>query len=204
MQVFEVDDRAPSWESHSPRFRMYVFEGATGLTTRLDFVDARLKDVLDAGEVAERDGRLWSVAAVVDDANGTGLVWLIGMDYDSPPATAAERRARAEMQDRYLARRSQHVQPLTLPDGRRVIRFFVDHGHRWPLWESFADEYTRTPDELGLSADLKAGLRRWYDEWEPVALDDGPPPEWYVEGRRLAAATQKELGDIAEVRIEFE
>ena len=204
MRVCEVSEGDERWQSASPRYRLFVFDGLGGATV-LEFADATLKDVQEAGGLAARDGRLWSVAAVVDDgANGRGLLWLTGMDYRVPPSTAAERRARAEMQDRYLSARALRGQAPVLPDGRRVVRMFPDHGNPWPLWESFTDEYSRTPSELGLSPELTDALRRWYDAWEPVALDGGPGAEWLEEGRRLAGALQRELRDVAEVRPDFD
>jgi hypothetical protein len=56
----------------------------------------------------------------------------------------------------------------------RVVRFFPDHGHPWPLWDSSVG-YTASPRDLGLSADLTQSLRVWYDEWESAV---GPGDPW--------------------------
>ncbi len=204
VRVVTVDERDSSWESTTPRYRLFVSGKPGEAAMTLDFLDASLKDVTEAGELAGRDGRLWSAALVVDDPlRGRGLVWLTGFDHDARPSTRAEWRARAEMHDRYLSARSLAGEPVVLPDGRRVIRMFPDHGHRWPLWESFTDAYTRDPDDLGLSASLRDALRRWYDEWEAAGLDGHPGEEWIEEGTRLAALLQAELDGVAEVRPEF-
>src|SRR5690606_19007461 len=36
----------------------------------------------------------------------------------------------------------------------RVVRFFFDHGHPWPLWEDGSEKYTTDPGDYGLSDDL--------------------------------------------------
>lgn len=42
----------------------------------------------------------------------------------------------------------------------------LDWGHPWPLWENGTSKYALTPDDLDLSADLREGMRAWYDSWE--------------------------------------
>lgn len=49
---------------------------------------------------------------------------------------------------------------------RRVIRVFADYGADWPLWEPAAENNTPTPTDLGLSSELEADIRRWFDFWE--------------------------------------
>lgn len=106
-----------------------------------------------------RDDRLWSVALVVDDStHGRGLIWLVGGDYNSPPTSPREWRMRAEMQDRLLSQRSRKNLPLTLPDGRRVIRLFPGWGRKRPLRESFSEQYTLNAKDLPLSRELAADL----------------------------------------------
>lgn len=205
MRVVEVDERDSSWESSAPRFRLYTFEGAAGAVTTLDFLDAQIHDVLEAANLAGTDGRLWSIALVVDsESNGRGMVWLSGMDYNDTPTTPAEWRMRATMQDRYLMARSQRGEEPLLPDGRRVIRVFPDHGHRWPLWESFSGNYTVSPADLGLSSSLSDGLRHWYDEWEQRGIDWHPDDRWLHDGHRLVELMRAEVGTEAEVRPEFD
>lgn len=89
----------------------------------------------------------------------------------------------------------------------RTIRFFPDHGHDWPLWDSKAG-YTATPDEYGLSEELVAALRRWYDEWEAAVgpgdgwRDQEQRDDWIQRGDQLAAWLTREVWDTAEVIVE--
>ncbi|MWB97200.1 hypothetical protein [Agromyces seonyuensis] len=213
MRASEVDGRDARWERSSARYRLHVYRGAGGALTEIDFEDASLEDVLDSGAVFGRDGAIWSLALVVDDsADGRGLVWLSGWDYHGTPGTPVERRGRARMQDRYLMAESTQGRPVVLPDGRRVIRLFPDAGHDQPLWESFADRYTLTGADLGVSADLEARLRAWRDDWETAVapawhgVDDSAAPDdaWYDRGYALATELQAELGDGFEVRPDFD
>lgn len=203
MRVVEVDERDSSWESMA-RFRLYLFEGPGNAVTTLDFVDARLNDVFDAAELAGKAGRLWSVAAVVDDStHGRGLVWLTGMDYNSVPTTSVEWRARATMQDRYVKAKSSTGQAPVLPDGRRVIRLSPDYTRDYPLWESFSESYAISAADLGLSAELAGALRAWQQEWEGRDDASSPSEEWYREGWRLTDLLQREVAGFAEVRPDF-
>ncbi|MGW9631335.1 hypothetical protein ACWGST_11580 [Agromyces sp. NPDC055520] len=205
MRAFEVDERDSSWEDLSARFRLYLFDGPGNAVTTLDFVDAQIHDVLEAAALAGKDGKLWSIALVVEKADlGRGLVWLSGMDYNSTPTTAAEWRMRATMQNRYLMAKSARGEPPLLPDGRRVIRVLPDHGHRWPLWESFTDQYSMKPSDYGMSHTLADGLCAWYDDWERGGIDWEPDNTWLEEGRRLVVLMRQEVGAFAEVRPEFD
>lgn len=76
----------------------------------------------------------------------------------------------------------------------RVVRFFPDHGHRWPLWDS-AVGYTATPEDFGLSSALTRDLRQWYDEWE-VAV--GPAEPW---ADPVAERNWEERGDLLALRL---
>lgn len=199
MRVVPVPEQDSSWERVDARYRLYTFREG-GATSTHDIVDATLRDALEAGEIAGRSGRLWSLALVVDDSVfGRGLAWLSGMDHNDGASTPAEWRARAEMQDRYLAAVARTSDPPTLPDGRRVIRLFCDHGVDWPLWESFTAEYTRTPDELGLSASLRDRLHAWNEDYQRESVG----PQWREEGLRLHALLQDEVASFAEVRPDF-
>lgn len=64
------------------------------------------------------------------------------------------------------------ARPTRLTPGPRVLRVFVDHGHRWPLWESGTDKYAMEPSDYGFSEELVELLRRWHAVWEPVANFD--------------------------------
>jgi hypothetical protein len=48
-------------------------------------------------------------------------------------------------------------------DGKlQRIRFFLDRGHRYPLWEDGSDGYMKDPTDYGLSVDLGERLHAWY------------------------------------------
>ena len=47
----------------------------------------------------------------------------------------------------------------------REVRFFLDWGHWWPLWESGTEKYAMEPNDYGLSDELASRLRRLYDHW---------------------------------------
>lgn len=205
MEVVEVDERDSSWESDNPRYRLYIFDGVENTVSTFDLVDATWRDVEWSAQTLAQQDKLWSVALVVEDSQrGRGLIWLSGGDYNSPPRTARERRMRAEMQDRYLSNRSRTKLPLTLPDGRRVIRLFPDWGREWPLWESFSDDYALSADDLNLSPDLANELYRWNRAWQSRSETDPTPDGWMDRGRELRADLQEELKDLAEVRADFD
>lgn len=54
---------------------------------------------------------------------------------------------------------------IELESSRRRIRVFPDYGNPWPIWESGAEIYNPTPSDLGLSDELAAAMRHWYDFW---------------------------------------
>ncbi|MGH1522696.1 hypothetical protein ACRAWC_00830 [Leifsonia sp. L25] len=89
----------------------------------------------------------------------------------------------------------------------RTIRFFPDHCHDWPLWDTCAG-YTATPDEYGLSEELVSALRRWYDEWEAAVgpgegwRDPEDQQAWSERGDELAAWLTREVWDTAVVVAE--
>jgi len=206
MHITEVDERDSRWENPSARYRMYSFSGPDLRVSTHDYTDVDLGDVLAAGARGDRADALWSLALVVDDStHGRGLTWLTGMDYNDFPDTPAEWRARRVMQDRFLMAASQRGQnPPLLPDGRRVIRLFCDHGRDWPLWESFTDKYTMDPDDYGLSESLRTDLHAWNQTYQLASLDDPPSPAWIEEGWRLFRMLRAEVDDFAEVRPEFD
>jgi hypothetical protein len=205
MRGIEVDERDSSWESNDPRYRIYVFTGAASAVTTVDLEDATFKDAEWSATTLAGDDKVWSIALVVDDSTrGRGLIWLVGGDYNSPPKSPREWRMRAEMQDRLLALRSRKRLPLTLPDGRRVIRLFPDWGREWPIWESFSDEYTLDAEDLPLSSELSADIYAWNAAWQARAETDPVPDGWAEHGRYLHARMQAELHAVAEVRPDFE
>jgi hypothetical protein len=201
MKLIPVDERDSGWESHEPRFRLYVFDGAGNAVTTWDITEASIAEAQDMARLAsEDDARLWSLALVNDAGERRGLVWISGMDYNDAPATAREWRARAEMQDRYLRARAGRGEPLVLPDGLRVIRLFPEWIDGWPLWESFSDEYNLTAADLGLSAGLSDDLLAWNREWAVHAETDSVPQSWRERGHGLWERLRGELAGVCEVR----
>ncbi|WP_144720332.1 hypothetical protein [Agrococcus jejuensis] len=207
MRWEQVDERSSTWERDDARYRLTVYDGPHGTTTTTDVLDASIEQALEAARTLSRDDALlWSLALVShDDRGAEGLVWLSGMDYHELPRTRQQWRRRAEMQDRLLRARTRTGQPPVLPDGRRVIRMFVDWGARWPLWETHGEPNMPTPSDLGLSAALGDALHAWSETWQDRPWDAALPDEaaWIAEGGRLHAALQQELVGIAEVRREF-
>ncbi|WP_163632797.1 hypothetical protein [Microbacterium sp. B35-04] len=202
-----VDERDTTWETSDARYRLFVYSGADAAVRAIDIVDASLDDVMDSTRaLAENDRNLWSLALVVDEAGprGRGLVWLSGTDYHRAPASAFEWRRRAEMQNRYLSARSRRGEPVVLPNGLRVVRMFPEWGVRWPLWESFTDNYPMDAGDLGLSEPLVAELAAWNSRWQDRDLEDPLPAGWHEEGWALYRRLQAELDGVAEVRPDFD
>jgi len=90
----------------------------------------------------------------------------------------------------------------------RVVRFFFDHGHPWPLWEDGSEKYTTDPGDYGLSDDLAARLRSAYALWESHRDLEGnwsserAREQWRAECDEAVAILRREVADIAEVRDE--
>ena len=71
----------------------------------------------------------------------------------------------------------------------------------FPLWNGRGASMIR-PDEMPLSAELRADLQAWNDEWDrtltsnayevPAAWDQDP---WHERGQELARRVAAELGD---------
>ncbi len=213
MRVNEVDERDSSWEIDAPRFRIYVFEGAANAVSTFDIHDVSVEEALDAARVQSgHDQHLWSLALVHDDGRaGRGLVWLSGNDYNDNPAPVDDAnywRARGAMQNRYLRARAQAGEPVVLPTGERLIRFFPEWGTDLPLWESFTENYPIGRGGLPLPAELEADLTTWNERWRELSGTREPDPEpgwpeWEREGVRLRVRLQRALDGIAEVRPEF-
>ena len=91
----------------------------------------------------------------------------------------------------------------------RRIRFFLDYGHGYPLWESGSDSYVMTPDDYGLSPELARRLRDWALVWERhhdpfTGWDDETRHQrWLTDGDALVAALEIEIYDVAVVLPEF-
>lgn len=205
MQGERVDERDSTWEDDSPRFRLYTFDGPGNSVTTVDLWDCSVEDALEAGALADAEGKLWSLALVRGTGPNRGLVWLSGYDYNDAPDSSPAWRQRRRMQDRYLAARARAGEPAVLPNGLRVIRMFLGRAGS-PLWESFTDNYPADPAALGLSADLVADLAAWNAAWNRHPEDEAMPDEaaFLAAGRALHARVQYELAGIAEVRPEFD
>jgi hypothetical protein len=202
-----VPDGDVAWERDDPRFRVFVYAGVDDSVRAVDLLDADSHDALESAKpLSNGDRDLWALALVVDDTvDGRGLVWLSGTDYRREPMTAAQRRGRREMQDRFLRERSRRGEPVVLPNGRRLIRMFPEWSVDLPLWESFSENYPATAAALGLADDLAAALREWNDEWQNRPEDVPLPDEegWRERGIRLLERLREELDGVAEVRPEF-
>ena len=92
----------------------------------------------------------------------------------------------------------------------RRIRFFLDWGHGYPLWEDGSDGYTKEPSDYGLSAELGKRLHAWCQTWarscspEHGWSDEQLHEDWLAAGHRLANEVELEVYDFAEVIREFD
>lgn len=112
-----VDERDSSWESHTPRFRVYLHgsgESSTaGWTDTYDVTGADVLQVIDWAQRQAGDRLTYAIALVYDDeasdsrepGTGRGLVWLLGMDGNDNATTDEE----VATQQRMLARRAEHI-----------------------------------------------------------------------------------------------
>ncbi|UFS57609.1 hypothetical protein [Subtercola endophyticus] len=95
-----------------------------------------------------------------------------------------------------------------MDDSRRVIRVYADLGHRWPLWEDSSRIHDPTPKDLGLSPELEARMKEWYDFWELhhhwLHGWDSPENEAnsWAEGAKMVAQLQYEVVAFADVKDE--
>jgi len=89
------------------------------------------------------------------------------------------------------------------------IRFFVDWGHNYPLWESFTYKYTMEPSDYGLSPQLGRRLNEWSRFWQqhfdPVDGWDAQENKslWLTTGDELVGLLEIEVYDIAVVLPQF-
>lgn len=198
----EVTEYRAHWDGAEARFRLFgfIFEGSEYRLEIADYWDCDVTDVIDDADYYFTDqGALWSLATVDTASAGATLTWLHGYDYRIAASSYTQWRARTDMQLRYLAARSQHSQPVVLPDGLRLIRMFPE----WvggPLWETFTDNYPAEPENLGLEQALADDLRDWNDAWAGESVD---PAHWRVEGIALHQRVQDALNGIAEVAPQF-
>lgn len=94
----------------------------------------------------------------------------------------------------------------------REIRFFPEHGIKYPLWESFTDKYAMEPSDFDLSDGLTTRLAAYMDFWSTHLTDrESPDFEWdsaeneqhhWEEGDRLVEQLRLEVKDFAVVKDE--
>ena len=91
----------------------------------------------------------------------------------------------------------------------RHVRFFVDWGHPYPLWESGAGGAPMEPQDYGLSDHLARALHAWHTFWEAHCdpfdgwRDEGDRHRWLDRGDELAALLEVEVYDFAQVHRGF-
>lgn len=178
----DPDDVA--WTDDAARYRVFWRAAPDDPVQAVDVLGTDVAEVVDdARHVFGRNGPV-SVAVVVDPPGGErGLVWLLGADPAASSPTREQAQAAFREQQAYLMAKSHSLtpgEPLTLPDGRRQLRFFAGYGGL-PVWESFTDDYPFRPEglrALGVPPALVAALGDWdaanrsYDDgW--IESDDG-------------------------------
>ncbi|KFF58407.1 hypothetical protein JF66_18805 [Cryobacterium sp. MLB-32] len=88
----------------------------------------------------------------------------------------------------------------------RVIRFYPDWPHIWPLWDEELGAVSA--DDLGFSSELQHDLRQWFDYWNATFTHhEGWPSSaagdvWTTAGDVLVDRLQQEVWDFTEVRAE--
>lgn len=82
------------------------------------------------------------------------------------------------------------------------ITFMADLYHRWPLWDR---DGALEPDSIGISAELKTLMQKWYSFWEEhhhweKAWDDpSNEAESWVTGCGVIVQLRNEMSDRMEV-----
>lgn len=125
IQIEAVDERDSSWESHGPRFRVYLHTSSSddtrGGTSTYDLLGADVLQAIDWAQGQAGDSRTYAIALVWDDVSqerdapgtGRGLIWLVGMDGNETAVGEYERA----IQRRMLARRRR---PVVLAEDDRL------------------------------------------------------------------------------------
>ncbi|WP_040168171.1 hypothetical protein [Microbacterium gorillae] len=157
------------WTSDDARYRVFWQTAPDEPVQSMDIVGVDAAEAIsDARDVFGRTGPL-SLALVVDPPGGErGLVWLLGTDLAVSAPTRRQAEAQFRQRQDYLSARSHTLGPgeeLRLPDGRRLLRFFPDHGGL-PVWESFTENYPFTRAgliALGVPEAMVADLAAWDD-----------------------------------------
>lgn len=86
---------------------------------------------------------------------------------------------------------------------RKVLKLMADY-QCFPLWKDGGEIGNVNPDDLSLSAELKAALRDWAGAYDKTLNKEYPPDSGFVspaeeaafeaEGRRLWKELQAQLG----------
>ena len=88
----------------------------------------------------------------------------------------------------------------------REIRFFPDHGMKYPIWESGTDKYAMDPEDFDLSDSLGTRLRELMTFWSKHFVETDTSFEWdtaeneqrfWAEGDSLIDKLRKEVEDFA-------
>ena len=99
---------------------------------------------------------------------------------------------------------------LRASGARRRIRLSPDFGRDWPLWEDDHDgdviNILASPADYGLSESLTQQIHAWFSFWQqhydPDARWDSSSnyTAWHEEGRNVASAMRREVGEFAHVQ----
>ncbi|WP_439936295.1 hypothetical protein ACS3YM_10005 [Nocardia sp. N13] len=114
-----VDERDSCWEDDSPRFRVYLHShpGPGSATSTYDLTGADALQAIDWAQSHVSAGGTYAVALVWErpgpDGPQRGLVWLVGIDGNTDPATDSERNALRRMAERATT-------PVVVPPADRV------------------------------------------------------------------------------------
>ena len=121
------------------------------------------------------------------------------------PGTQVEMLVPAEISDDRAVDHARREQAGEL----HRIRFFLDWGHDYPLWESFTDKYAMEPDDYGISSELGRRLNDWslfwqrhcdpFDGWD----ESRNRTRWLATGDELVRLLEVEVYDIAVVLPQF-
>ena len=114
-----VDERDSCWEDDSPRFRVYLHShhpGPGSATATYDLTGADALQAIDWAQSHVSAGGTYAVALVWErpglaGGHERGLVWLVGIDGNTDPASDRERDALRRMAERATT-------PVVIPPGR--------------------------------------------------------------------------------------
>lgn len=137
IQIVPVDERDSSWESDTPRFRVYLHGSGEmtthGWTATYDVTGADVLQVIDWAQREAGDSLTYAVALVHDDTaearinsgRGRGLLWLVGTDGNtnaqSPKETEVLNRMLVRRGDRVMVPAADRIHEGALSVGRDLI-----------------------------------------------------------------------------------